>query len=389
MVSFRKRRCSSGPVNMTNGRRARLPRLLFLPVFLILIMLQHGVRAQEVSDEDSSRVKKFGWLAYPYVFLSPETNWAFGLGGIVYFRFSEDSLIKPSSITPSGYYSVNNQYDVTIIPEFYFGTSFYLYSYFSTGKYIDKFYGIGPDSKEIDYPDYEHRTTVIQLNLQPQISEQIRAGLYSRFLFKSISDPRQNPYILSQSVTGYNGGTSVGLGGVVARDTRDQRFYPTSGLLNEVRMVFYSKAWGSDYDYNKLEVDLRGYTSIGSDNEHVLGMQLYGVFCSSNTPFYDDALLGGKMIMRGYYQGRYRDNSLLAGQMEYRTHLFWRIGGVAFFGAGNVMPNIKETELKDLQYSYGLGLRFQFDVVEKIDIRADFGFGKGTSGVYFDVQQAF
>jgi outer membrane protein assembly factor BamA len=344
---------------------------------------------KEVIDEDSSEVKKFGWLAYTYVFLSPETNLAFGLGGIVYFRLSPDSTIKPSSITPSAYYSINDQYDLTIIPEFYLGSKFYIYSYFSTGLYIDKFYGLGPESEEIDNPEYEHHTTVIQLNLQPQISKYIRAGLYSRVLFKSISDPHTNPFILSGSVTGTGGGTSVGLGGVIARDTRDQRFYPTDGQLNEIRMVFYSSVWGSEYDYNKLEIDLRGYVSIGTEPKHVLGMQLYGVFCSTHTPFYDDAMLGGKTIMRGYYLGRYRDNALLAGQFEYRTRIWWRIGGVVFMGAGEVMPKMKDFRVKSLQYSYGFGLRFQFDVVEKIDIRADFGFGKGTSGVYFDVQQAF
>jgi hypothetical protein len=349
------------------------------------------LRAQtkEVIDEDSSEVKKFGWLAYPYVFLSPETNLAFGLGGIVYFRLSQDSTIKPSSITPSAYYSINDQYDITIIPEFYIGSKFYIYSYVSTGLYIDKFYGLGPESEEIDNPAYEHHTTVVQLNLQPQLSKYIRAGLYSRLLFKSISDPLTNPFIQSGSVAGTEGGTSVGLGGVVACDTRDQRFYPTTGILNEFRMVFYNKAWGSDYNYNKLEIDLRGYVSVGPQAQHVLGMQLYGVFCTPNTPFYDDALLGGQTIMRGYYLGRYRDNGLLAGQLEYRTRLWWRIGGVAFLGAGEVMPELKQFRLKSLQYSYGFGLRFQFDEAEKIDIRADFGFGKGTSGVYFDVQQAF
>jgi hypothetical protein len=362
--------------------------LLALLCALLFVTISRA-RSQELIDEDSSEVKKFGWIAYPYVFLSPETNLAFGLGGIVYFRLSPDSTIKPSSITPSAYYSVNDQYDVTIIPEFYIGSKFYIYSYFSTGLYIDKFYGLGPDSKEIDNPDYLHHTTVVQLNLQPQISKTIRAGLYSRILYKSISDPKTNPFIVNQSVTGSAGGTSVGLGVVVARDTRDQRFYPTTGQLNEVRAVFYSKAWGSDYDYNKLEIDLRHYASIGAENENILGVQVYGVFCSSNTPFYDDALLGGKTIMRGYYMGRYRDNAQLAAQAEYRTRIWWRIGGVLFAGAGEVMPELREFQVKSLQYSYGFGLRFQFDAVEKIDIRADFGFGKNTSGVYFDVQQAF
>lgn len=357
---------------------------------LCIVILFHGeILSQEPAQKDSSTVEKFGWLAYPYVFMSPETNLAFGVGGIVYFRFSSDTTVKPSSITPSAYYSINNQYDVTIIPEFYLGKKFYIYSYVSTGKYIDKYYGMGPQTPEIDNPEYEHHSTIVQLNLQPQISENIRAGLYSRVLIRSISNPLTNPFLLSGDAVGSAGGTSVGLGTVVARDTRNHRFYPTSGTLNEVRAVFYSKAWGSDFDYNKYEIDFRGYSALDSAADQVLGLQLYGVFTTSGTPFYDVAMLGGKTIMRGYYLGRYRDNELLAGQIEYRAKLFWRIGGVVFLGAGEVMPKIKEFHFRELQYAYGFGLRFQFDVAEKIDIRADFGFGKGTSGVYFDVQQAF
>jgi len=34
-------------------------------------------------------------------------------------------------------------------------------------------------------------------------------------------------------------------------------------------------------------------------------------------------------------------------------------------------------------------LRFAFDEEEKTDLRIDIGFGRGTSGVYFAVSQAF
>jgi outer membrane protein assembly factor BamA len=369
----------------------QIPLLLKLSAALCLtVLMRTTCLSQDPTSADTTAgPARFGWIAYPYIFYSPETNLAFGLGGFVFFRFSPDSTIKPSSITPSAYYSVNDQFDVTVIPEFYIGRSLYIYSYFSFGNYIDKFYGIGPESVEIDNPEYDHESIVVQLNLQPQISETFRAGLYSRFLRRTILDARMNPFLSDPSLSGSTGGTSIGLGGVVAWDTRDHRFYPTSGILNEIRAVFYSKAWGSDFDYNKYEIDLRGYHSLGEKDEHIIGVQFFGVSTTSRTPFYDMALLGSKTIMRGYYQGRYRDQVYVAGQGEYRTRLFWRIGFVAFAGLGQVAPRLKELELRRILPNYGFGLRYQFDVVEKLDIRFDMGFGKNTSGVYFDVQQAF
>jgi hypothetical protein len=62
---------------------------------------------------------------------------------------------------------------------------------------------------------------------------------------------------------------------------------------------------------------------------------------------------------------------------------------VAFAGAGQVAPEIGALSLRDLLPTYGFGLRYQFDTREKIDLRVDVGFGKNTTGVYFNVQQAF
>lgn len=363
--------------------------LFFCILLPTLAMFRAAAQEEAQSGPPPPEKDNFGWIAYPYVFYSPESNLAFGAGGFVYFRFSPDTTIKPSSITPSAYYSINDQFDITIIPEFYIGRRLYIYSYVSFGEYIDKFYGIGPHTAEIDSPEYDHRNIVVELNIQPQISETFRAGLYSRLLDRSVLSKRGNPFLSSGTVKGAEGGLSIGLGGVVAWDTRDHRFYPSRGILNEISAVFYSKTWGSDFDYNKYEVDLRGYHPLGEGDRHILGLQFLGSVATSGAPFYDVSLLGGQTIMRGYYLGRFRDRALLAGQVEYRTRAFWRIGVVAFAGAGQVAPEIGALSLRDLLPTYGFGLRYQFDTREKIDLRVDVGFGKNTTGVYFNVQQAF
>jgi len=45
--------------------------------------------------------------------------------------------------------------------------------------------------------------------------------------------------------------------------------------------------------------------------------------------------------------------------------------------------------LKNLQYSYGIGLRFVFNQKEGINLRADLGFGENTDGLYISVEEAF
>jgi hypothetical protein len=75
--------------------------------------------------------------------------------------------------------------------------------------------------------------------------------------------------------------------------------------------------------------------------------------------------------------------------MEYKTVLFWKIGGVLFVGMGDVAGQFSDFKLKNFKYSYGFGFRYAFDWEERLTIRADFGFGKNTSGVYFSMSEAF
>ena len=63
---------------------------------------------------------------------------------------------------------------------------------------------------------------------------------------------------------------------------------------------------------------------------------------------------------------------------------------MAFAGVGDVFgSDASDVSLDELKYSYGLGLRFLFNRQEKINLRADFGFGQDTRGVYFGLEEAF
>ena len=111
---------------------------------------------------------------------------------------------------------------------------------------------------------------------------------------------------------------------------------------------------------------------------------------TGSAPFYDLALIGGDRVMRGYLYGRYRDKAYYAVQAEYRLpNIVWRFGLVLFGGFGDVAPKLSKMEIATVKPTYGFGIRFRFDELQKLDLRADVGFGKGTSGIYFSVNQAF
>ena len=77
-------------------------------------------------------------------------------------------------------------------------------------------------------------------------------------------------------------------------------------------------------------------------------------------------------------------------QAEYRRTLFWRLGGVAFAGFGDVAPGLGKFQFDELKYVVGLGGRFQAMKDEKLNVRLDAGISQGGQyAFYLSVKEAF
>jgi outer membrane protein assembly factor BamA len=202
-----------------------------------------------------------------------------------------------------------------------------------------------------------------------------------------IVDKRSNPNLTTGDVRGVDGGVSSGLGFSWTWDTRDHVFYPTHGGYHQLKGVYYGQWLGGTFDFNRYEFDFRRYQAL--DPNKVLAFQLFVQHVAGTPPFYELPALGGQRIMRGYYQGRYRDDTLFATQIEYRTHLYKRLGGVAFAAVGDVGSRLPDVQIRELKTSLGVGGRFLFNKAENVNLRADIGWGRGTSGVYFGLEEAF
>jgi outer membrane translocation and assembly module TamA len=113
----------------------------------------------------------------------------------------------------------------------------------------------------------------------------------------------------------------------------------------------------------------------------------------SQSPFYLLPALGNDEMMRGYYNGRYRDRNFIAGQTELRYRLSERIGVVGFLGTGEVFHS--SFSFSQLKPDYGAGLRYFFDIEKGLSLRADYGIGQKPmgegreSGFYIGLGQAF
>ena len=361
----------------------------FILIALIAVFLPGSLVAQE--DPDTAGIGGVNWFAYPYAFYTPETDLAFGAAGILYFRTERDRLLNPSQVLLSGYYTINNQYDVTLGPQFYFSKNRYFGSLdLGFKKVIDKFYGIGNDAEETGREPYTANSIRAELVFQmpPYVLRFMKlVGFIYRYNYYRILDKKENELLLTDAVAGTEGGASSGFGVIWVLDSRDNIYSPVRGVFHQFRAVFHSRAFGGRYDYNDYRIDLRGYYPIPGEN--ILGAQIYGNLVRGFPPFYELARLGGSERMRGYYEGRFRDRNYVTGQVELRRMIWLRLGIVGFLGAGQVNDKTAKFSLRGFKPTYGFGVRYVIDLKERINVRADFAWGENTSGIYFGINQAF
>ena len=190
------------------------------------------------------------------------------------------------------------------------------------------------------------------------------------------------------SINGSDGVTISGVGVMVNWDKRDSSLYPRTGFLLDIEASLFREELGSSDNFSQFDLDFRYFLPLFQ--QHVLGFQYVLSASEGSVPFQRLPELGGSAMMRGYYEGRFRDKVYTAVQAEYRFPVYWRFGGVAFASIGQVASSIGELSLaSDLKISGGGGIRFVIDPKQKINLRLDFAFSPADFGVYFNVQEAF
>lgn len=355
------------------------------------INLKPNQGIEDALDTTTFKVNEIKFIGYPYLFYTPETQLAFGIGGMVYFRTALQPAQKPSKITVGGYYTTNSQYLISIKPRIYFPgiKRTYLESDFYYSYDVLKFYGLGNSTAESDTIDYKSSTFGIYVETQQRgfLFKPLQIGFVYDYLKMSMEDKMNNPNLNDSTIKGTDGGKVGGLGLSWSFDYRDNISYPSQGGLYKLTAIFYGRSFGGEFTYNRYRFDFRQYVAPILD--HILAFQLYTDLNAGESPFFSMPALGGSNRMRGFFEGRYRDKNYITGQIEYRKIIFWRIGVAAFYSAGDVFSNFSNLKFSQVKQAYGFGLRFVFDEKEKINLRADFGISKEGTGVYFSMDEAF
>ncbi|MCO6480145.1 MAG: BamA/TamA family outer membrane protein [Phaeodactylibacter sp.] len=382
--------------------------ILLLPFLFVLTATAQEGAALPLTDTVSftappaERLKKLYVL--PLISYSPETSLRLGTASIFLFRPTGcTSNTQLSSIRAPLTYTLNRQQKARFSYEIFMNDNRHILAGFiQWEKFPFFFYGIGSGSVEENEETYTSRTVGAQASYLHNVAEKFFLGAQLMWINNKMLE-REPGGLLSQEglIPGSEGSVSNGAGLIGRYDSRDNNLNPGRGLYLQSSLTTFPESFGSDFPFTKLEVDARKY--FRPFQKHVLAFQLFAEHNWGNPPFELLALLGGDELMRGHYEGRFRDKTYWAAQAEYRLPINrrdWfgsekklgfreRWGLTGFAGLGAVASSLGALPDSELRYSLGFGIRYLVLPKERVNIRVDFGFGTQRPGFYFNVREAF
>lgn len=369
------------------SRAFRFVAIVF--AFLFLLESTHRLFCQEKKEEEKKELKTDSWIVLPLAYYTPETSLAFGAAAAYYFRpHGADLKRRPSVLQMTATVTTKKQWEFIFFTDIYLKSDDYrIQGLFTINRWVDKFYGIGPQSLADDEENYTSRTTNYYLRFQKKVLSSMSLALQHEYQHHNLVRTESGGLLEEGQILGLAPFKISGFTLLANWDSRDNLFYPVRGSFHEASASIYRRKMGSDYNFDRYKVNLRTYIPVYSS--HILALQGFFNLIDGEVPFQMMSFMGGPVFMRGYYKGRYRDKHALIFQADYRVRIGGRWGVVGFVSLGDVAEKLRDFNFMKFKAALGAGVRFALNPKEKINLRFDLGFSRESVGVYFTASEAF
>lgn len=327
-------------------------------------------------------------IAAPYY--TPDTGWGIGAYVVTYLRpEGTSSFTTPDELSLYIAYTEKRQATLGLMPNIFFGNgALKLSGKGELNKYPTAFWGTGPDTDEDNREIYTPVEVWGDIAILVRTGRSFYVGPLVHLRFSRIDDTEDGGIIESGNIRGDDGTREIGAGFSFQYDTRNNIFYPVSGVFIEGKSSFNRREISSEYSFCRFELDARWFAGI--TGEHVIAFQIKSEAATGDVPLQSLCGIGGNEIMRGYMSDRYLDKTSLAMQCEYRFPVVWRFAGVIFASAGEVQGEFADYNTDDIHYAGGAGLRLILDRAQHIAARADCGVNEdGSLNFYLLAREAF
>lgn len=346
-----------------------------------------GQRLSDILTQPLSQSERLSLTGRLGVAYTQETNLAITAAATAAYP---SKSANPNDVQLSAMVSVNGFFNIRAIGNNYFGTEsrHHLQYQISGGTLPIRFWGLGYEAADNNpRTKYTRHDVNGSLRYYFDFGGGLRVGAGADFDFGKAAEftPEAEIYLAASGQTRrslYT--TAIGLGADL--DRRDNPYTSTSGyriaLYGEVRPKalgnFHKTLW-----HWTIQADY--FLSLWRGG--VLALDLYGDMWSHSTPWLLWPSAGGDSRMRGYYYGRYTDRKMITAQAELRQTIYGPIGISIWGGAGSLFDRWSNFDASQILPNGGVGLRLASG--NRTTLRIDYGFGRHSSGVIINVNEAF
>ncbi len=404
-----------------------LMKYTLLAWFCLLFFCRSGF-GQEPVQYTPNKINQFKFVPLPAIGSNPANGWMFGLAPSATWYMGDPQTTKLSNLVGNILYTTKKQWIFSVRSNIFLNENDWIlvgdWRYFITSQPT---FGLGSSSpNEASQDPYfreppgvlwgEQQMNFRLLRFYETVLKRIsdsnfylgigyHLDIHSRienFLDEPISAPEEvfthNAYNLSN---GFDT-ESYALSGLTLNAVYENRDVPVSPYERNFALISYKvnpTFLGSDQSSSTLLLDYRHYFNLSERRKrHLIGFWAYGNFLvSGKLPYMNLPALTWDMFGRtgrGYAQGRFRGESMLYSEVEYRFPLQKNketFGGTLFLNANSFGNEFnQENLLNQVNLGYGLGLRVMINEKNRTTITIDYGFGReGNSGFYLNINESF
>jgi outer membrane protein assembly factor BamA len=362
-------------------------KLIFLTWLIFFSRLSDAQKVKKLVN--TLKEKELNVLPIPSITIGPEVGIMFGFFLDYYYKLGPklDTTTRPSLSFVSFQQSTKKQTNVDIYSStFTPGEKYYILLRAGYFDDFDQYWGTTkPSLPNEDFILTRFSKNTISGRTVKNLGNKHFLGLsfqYNKYFNVSFAETKFNEFIPPSPASNI-----LGLGIVYNIDKRDNQFSPTKGYYVDIlaqKMFDISGKTGGFMYYN---LDLRKYFE---KNRHVFANQIIIGSQQGDVPVFEKLRIGGPLIMRGMFRGRFRDDNLWAFQTEYRYRIIPQIKLAVFGSIGNTAPTFSSLLKQDLIMGYGTGIRIRINKSKKLYAKLDYALTNyNTSGFYLRLGDAF
>jgi hypothetical protein len=345
-------------------------------------------------NKDTSKHSSF--IVVPVLTSAPETG--IEVGGAALYSFYTDTVhhdTRVSSVFGYGTVTTKGQTRTSLNINYWTSENKYHFTAYTGYTHFPfDFYGIGNNTANADKEHIDEKRYKLTFGAEKLVGSNIYIGVVGGGVNFSYKDHNTGGiFDTDPQIEDRSGGAFVYLGPSFNYDTRNNNTYTTKGMIVNAYFNAMQGIFGNN-SYNGGFFNMEYSQFFALNKQLVIGLDVQEQsLVGGLSPFYLLPALGSDEMMRGYYNGRYRDRNFIAGQTELRYRIDPRFGLVGFVGTGEVFH--ETFTFAQLKPNYGGGVRYFFDLEKGLSVRLDYGVGqkpageKRESGFYVGLGQAF